>query len=345
MDSLTSNQKNAFYTFMVIRLCVYSYFVAVNGYQSAWEIKNFMKKKQVNTRFFVFFSYMIFCMFRVACCCRFFDRPDEYLVGTWYYFLFSWSVVFVMTAWCSISSFWMQLFYTFFVTEDVRSGHVKRILVIAYSLAVAFFIYEVPVTIICLERDISTAEAIGFIVFLVLFFLQIGVNGMILIKSLKNHQKKSRFANFDHMIFKTKILMATIVISVVVILAHDIVFNFAITPEYWHFPLSSLITGVIEVGQMVSVLLVLSNGDYKSYILFRRIRNIASQGSEGPSSSKESSKGNAGNSSSKVNSKSMASNSKSSDSETDSSISIDVSPDKSMSVELSNIETEKENSI
>ncbi|KYQ91770.1 hypothetical protein DLAC_07562 [Tieghemostelium lacteum] len=184
-----------------------------------------------------------------------------------------------MIAWCFVGGFWMQLLYSFFITEEIRTIPVKRLLLTAYGLAFAFLCYQVPITILCLQRDLSLVESIGYIVFLILFFIQIFTNGKRLLNNLKKHKRKANFTQYDAMILKTKILLGTCIGMVVIILAHDIVFNFALDNEYNHFPISLMITGFVEIAQMIIVMLVLSNGNYKKYVFFRRVRNLNSKDS------------------------------------------------------------------
>ncbi|EFA77314.1 hypothetical protein PPL_12525 [Heterostelium album PN500] len=252
------------YSFWGIRILIYIFFLLVNIGQTFFELLVIMEKKNVNTRFFTYLSMSLFCACRVTGDILRYVNPHDYQVGSVYYFFFSFGV--------------MQLLYTFFISDEVRLGAVKRVWIVSYSLVILYFCWQLPVEILCLYRDLTLLEAIGFFGFFILFASWVVFNGVTFVRGMRNSQKRNKMKHFDKIIRKTKILVSTAVVSVTIIILHDVLFNFVLDKPYKYFPLETSITMLVDVGQMIVVMVVMADrNSLKNYILFRRVRNIASK--------------------------------------------------------------------
>ncbi|GAM26338.1 hypothetical protein SAMD00019534_095130, partial [Acytostelium subglobosum LB1] len=173
----------------------------------------------------------------------------------------------------------IQLLYTFFISDEVRFGAMKRTWLVTYSLVSLFFCWQIPVQIVCLTRDETLLEAIGFFSFFGALLVWILFNGIKFVQGMKTSQKKNKMKHFDRIIFKTKVLLWTAAISVTIIVAHDIIFNYVLEKEYRFFPLETFMTMFVDVGQMIVVMVIMADrSSLLNYILFRRTRNAISTG-------------------------------------------------------------------
>ncbi|KAF2069236.1 hypothetical protein CYY_009445 [Polysphondylium violaceum] len=206
--------------------------------------------------------------------------------------------------------------YSFFVSDEIRIQKVRGILVMVYIFGFILLCYQIPITIVSLKKDISLIEGIGFLILIFVYATGVFINGSVLLKSLKNHKKKSQYKHFNVMILKTKVLLVTLVTEFLVIVVHDLVFNFAIDQKYNNFPISTLITGIVDLGQMIVVMFVLANGKFYKYFKFQRVRSPVSY------STSDGASGESKNSGSKGTNISKSFDSKSIDASIDLSVSV-----------------------
>ncbi|KAF2076822.1 hypothetical protein CYY_001850 [Polysphondylium violaceum] len=165
----------------------------------------------------------------------------------------------------------MQLFYTFFLSEEIRLKNAKFISNSVYVFVSIYFCWQVIITSLCLTGDYKDAENVGFIVFFIFLFVVTGSNGILLLRAFKTQRKKSK-VNFELMIKKTKILISGMVICVVITVVHDSVIMFDSPYRPYNFPLSVLLTGVADMLQLIVVMYVLADGKFHLYFTFKRVK-------------------------------------------------------------------------
>ncbi|KAM9963687.1 hypothetical protein ACTFIW_006936 [Dictyostelium discoideum] len=260
------------YSFMGIRLIIYTLFFIMNLFQTIFEIKNLRNKKK-ETRFFVFFSLTLFCALRTIQTAFFYSNPNLGM-GTLNFFFFTLGSAMIFVEWTFIVQFWLLIMYSLFVADDIGQFRTKPIRIMTYFFVSLVVVYQIIVSSITLEKNIETVDTVGFIILLIIFVSIIVFNGFVLIRHLKIHRKVTPMKHFDLMIFKTKILLTTIILVFVFIIIQEIIFNIYYTDTYQTSKqfLKLFVTGIIEFSQMVSVMLVLSNGHWSSYVLLNKAK-------------------------------------------------------------------------
>ncbi|KAN0050287.1 hypothetical protein ACTA71_003404 [Dictyostelium dimigraforme] len=265
------------YSFMGLRLIFYFLFFIINVIQTIFEIKYLRnKERKKETRFFVFLCISLFCIFRTIQTAFFYSNPNLG-IGTLNFFFFSFGSAMIFVQWTFIIQFWLLIMYSLFVADDIGQYRSKPIRIMTYVFASIVIIYQIIVSSITLDHNIETAESVGFLILLIIFASIILFNGYILIKHLKAHRKVTQMKQFDLMIFKTKILLATVIFVVITIVAQELVFMNYDTYESPKQYLKLFIVGIIEFLQMVVVMLVLSNGNWKHYLFFCGSQNYNSE--------------------------------------------------------------------
>ncbi|EGC37628.1 hypothetical protein DICPUDRAFT_19838, partial [Dictyostelium purpureum] len=263
------------YSFMGIRIVAYTLFFIINGFQTYIEIRKIIKNKpKTTTRFFVFFWMTVFCIFRDIQTAFFYDNHDLG-IGTPNFFFFSLGTAAIFLTWIFIHHYWLLIMYKFFISEEVRLNRSKPINYTTFIFSAILIIYQLTVSSITLNKNIDTVESVGFLILLLIYAAIVFFNGYYLLRHLKKHKKSTPFKHFDVMILKTKILLGTLIFVVVTVIVQELVFNMHYTDTY-ETPrqyLKLFVVGVIEFIQMLVVMLVLSDGDWKCYILFRNVKN------------------------------------------------------------------------
>ncbi|EAL70867.1 hypothetical protein DDB_G0273299 [Dictyostelium discoideum AX4] len=258
------------YSFMGLRLIAYTYFFIICFYQAFLEILKMIKKQsKTTTRFFVFFFQSLFCILRTIQTAFFYDNHQ---LGTAAIFL----------AWVFIQHYWLLIMYKFFISEEVRLNRAKPINYSTFIFALVIIIYQFTVSSITLRKNIETAESVGFLILLLIYASIVSFNGYYLLRHLKKHKKSTPFSHFDIMILKTKILLSTVIFVAVTIIIQELIFNMYYTDTY-ETPrqyLKLFIVGVIEFFQLLVVMLVLSDGKWKVYVLFKSIKTHNDSSSE-----------------------------------------------------------------
>ncbi|EAL70572.1 hypothetical protein DDB_G0273763 [Dictyostelium discoideum AX4] len=232
------------YSFMGLRLIAYTYFFIICFYQAFLEILKMIKKQsKTTTRFFVFFFQSLFCILRTIQTAFFYDNHQ---------------------------------------LEEVRLNRAKPINYSTFIFALVIIIYQFTVSSITLRKNIETAESVGFLILLLIYASIVSFNGYYLLRHLKKHKKSTPFSHFDIMILKTKILLSTVIFVAVTIIIQELIFNMYYTDTY-ETPrqyLKLFIVGVIEFFQLLVVMLVLSDGKWKVYVLFKSIKTHNDSSSE-----------------------------------------------------------------
>ncbi|EGG15806.1 hypothetical protein DFA_09474 [Cavenderia fasciculata] len=209
----TENQDKWFLAFMAIRLFIYFVFMTVNFGQAFIEARE-MTLRKVNSKFFMFLAFALFCLCRCISQALFFWRPEEYLVGTIYYVFFSFGNFFIFQEFIFLGGFWIQLLYSFFISSKIRRKGVGRL------------------------------------------------------------HKMSNYNHYDDMMHRTKSILSIVVCSVSSTLIYNIVFIIVDgdgTPPYTLFPIRLIITGIIDIGQMIAIMVVMADGLFHKYFLFIRV--------------------------------------------------------------------------
>ncbi|KAM9964527.1 hypothetical protein ACTFIW_004296 [Dictyostelium discoideum] len=279
MGEIPNHEKKIAMAMFVCKLVVYFAFTLINGAQVFHEGKEkLINKNMLNTKFFVFLCMTLFCATRVVFSALFIANPDNWQVGTVFYFFFSWGIWFVFVSWSFLGSLWLQLLYQFFISKEIRTRSTKKIYIFSFSIVTIYFCWQVPISILFLMDDtLAILEAIGMLVFLAIFFASQIIFGSILVKRMKLSSKTSKYQeSYKQMIYKSKLLVYTIIICIVVVLAQDIVINFfePRDPEpYRDMIISNFLTGICDTSQMIVIMYVLGNS-FWDYIFLRAIKKI-----------------------------------------------------------------------
>ncbi|KAN0004744.1 hypothetical protein ACTFIU_001982 [Dictyostelium citrinum] len=270
------------YSFMGLRLIAYTYFFILCFYQAFLEIIKMIKKQsKTTTRFFVFFFQSLFCILRTIQTAFFYDN-HQLGIGTANFFFFSLGTAAIFLAWVFIQHYWLLIMYKFFISEEVRLNQAKPINYSTFIFALIIIIYQITVSSITLHKNIETAESVGFLILLLIYASLVLFNGYYLLSHLKKHKKSTPFSHFDVMILKTKILLGTVIFVAVTIIIQELVFNMHYTDTY-ETPrqyLKLFVVGVIEFIQLLVVMLVLSDGKWKVYVLFQSFKTHNDSSSE-----------------------------------------------------------------
>ncbi|KAM9971921.1 hypothetical protein ACTFIW_011909 [Dictyostelium discoideum] len=270
------------YSFMGLRLIAYTYFFIICFYQAFLEILRMIKKQsKTTTRFFVFLFQSLFCILRTIQTAFFYDN-HQLGIGTPNFFFFSLGTAAIFLAWVFIQHYWLLIMYKFFISEEVRLNRAKPINYSTFIFALVIIIYQFTVSSITLRKNIETAESVGFLILLLIYASIVSFNGYYLLRHLKKHKKSTPFSHFDIMILKTKILLSTVIFVAVTIIIQELVFNMYYTDTY-ETPrqyLKLFIVGLIEFFQLLVVMLVLSDGKWKVYVLFKSIKTHNDSSSE-----------------------------------------------------------------
>ncbi|KAN0035851.1 hypothetical protein ACTA71_005142 [Dictyostelium dimigraforme] len=286
MGEIPDHEKKLAMAMFVCKLIVYFAFTLMNGAQVYHEGVGgkLIKKNMLNTKFFVFLCMTLFCATRVVFSALFIAYPDDWQVGTVFYFFFSWGIWFVFVSWSFLGSLWLQLLYQFFISKEIRTRSTKKIYICSFLIVTIYFCWQVPISILFLmDSSLAILEAIGMLAFLAVFFVSQIIFGSVLVKRMKESSKTSKYQeSYKQMIYKSKLLVYTVVICIIIVLAQDIVINFfePRDPEpYRDMIISNFLTGVCDTSQMIVIMYCLGNS-FWDYIFFRATRKIRSNSSE-----------------------------------------------------------------
>ncbi|KAN0023482.1 hypothetical protein ACTFIU_009236 [Dictyostelium citrinum] len=264
------------YSYIGIRLLSYLFFFLLNCYQTIMEGKIMREKKnKIATRFFIFFSITLFCGFRIISTCMFYWRPDDFQVGTITFIFFSLGTASVFSQWVFILHFWLLIMYSFFVSEDVRINRLKPINYSTAFIIIALFIY---ITFICIGgmlTDLKFGQAVGFLCLLVIYSVMVISFGSALLKNLQKHKKNTPFQHYKDMIFKTKVLLITLILTFSLTFIEEFLFQFKYELTFQNKIISNGLTMFIDTSQMIVVMIVLANGKFSNYILFRHVKTTS----------------------------------------------------------------------
>ncbi|KAK5577943.1 hypothetical protein RB653_002891 [Dictyostelium firmibasis] len=304
MAEIPDHEKKIAMAMFVCKLIVYFAFTLMNGVQVYYEASGkLIKKNMLNTKFFVFLCMTLFCASRVVFSALFIAYPDNWQVGTIFYFFFSWGIWFVFVSWSFLGSLWLQLLYQFFISKEIRTRSTKKIYIFSFFIVTVYFCWQLPISILfLLDSSLAILEAIGMLTFLGVFFISQIIFGSVLVKRMKESSKTSKYQDsYRQMIYKSKILIYTVVICIIVVLAQDIVINFfePRDPEpYRDMVISNFLTGICDTSQMIVIMYVLGSS-FWDYILFRKTGKLKQNSSEMTNDTKGSTR-NSKNTSSKL---------------------------------------------
>ncbi|KAM9979982.1 hypothetical protein ACTFIZ_006233 [Dictyostelium cf. discoideum] len=276
--SLTGNESinKLIYSYIGIRLLSYLFFFILNCFQTIMEGKLMIEKKnKIATRFFIFFSLSSFCGFRIISTCMFYWRPNDFQVGTIHFIFFSLGTASVFSQWVFILHFWLLIMYSFFVSEDVRINRLKPI---NYSTALIIFALLVYIIFMCVGgmlMDLKFGQAVGFLSLLVIYSIMVIGFGSALLNNLQKHKKNTPFQHYKDMIFKTKILLITLILTFSLTFIEEFLFQFKYELTFQNKLLSNFLTMCIDTSQMIVVMFVLANGKFRNYILFRHVKTTS----------------------------------------------------------------------
>ncbi|KAN0022813.1 hypothetical protein ACTFIU_005553 [Dictyostelium citrinum] len=305
MSEIPDHEKKLAMAMFICKLVVYFAFTLMNGAQVYHEAREkLFKKNMLNTKFFVFLCMTLFCATRVVFSALFIAYPDNWQVGTVFYFFFSWGIWFVFVSWSFLGSLWLQLLYQFFISKEIRTRSTKKIYIFSFLIVTIYFCWQVPISILFLmDSSLAILEAIGMLIFLAVFFASQIIFGSVLVKRMKESSKTSKYQeSYKQMIYKSKLLVYTVVICIIVVLAQDIVINFfePRDPEpYRDMIISNFLTGICDTSQMIVIMYVLGSS-FWDYIFFRATRKIRNNNSSEVTNETKGSSKNSKNISSKL---------------------------------------------
>ncbi|EGC33142.1 hypothetical protein DICPUDRAFT_81063 [Dictyostelium purpureum] len=264
------------YSYMGIRILVYIVFFILNSFQTFLEGRTLWRKKQkTTTRFYIFLSMAGFTMFRILSTAFFYPEKDEYKSGTLSFFFFTFGTTCIFITWVFILHFWLLIMYSFFVSDEVKLDKLKPINYSTFIFVTVLVIYQITIATLSLLVDLQFAEAVCFVVLLLIYCTLIIVNGSILLKSLKKHKKNSPFEHYNQMIFKTKVLLGTLICVFSFTIIEEVVFQLVVPDTFGNHVAYLFVTGVVDTTQMIIVMAVLANGHFSHYILFKRVKTTS----------------------------------------------------------------------
>ncbi|KAM9946235.1 hypothetical protein ACTFIT_004537 [Dictyostelium discoideum] len=275
-----NHEEKIAYTLFIFKIVFYFIFMVLNGFQVWHERKSIVVvRNMVNTKFIIFLCLFLFCLTRVIFSVLFVIFPNDWKVGTWHYFWFSYGVFFVFCEWSFLGSLWAQIVYQFFLSKKMKtksSNNIKKIYYISSILVGIYLCWQIIIQIIFLmDNSIAILEAIGMVVFISVYSLAVAINGWILVGRMKKSSKKAQYEDFyKKMILKSKILLSTIIIVIIVVVVQDIVINFILpqNPQpYVYMIISNFIVGIADSFQMIMVIFVMGELSFKNYFKFKRI--------------------------------------------------------------------------
>ncbi|KAM9963932.1 hypothetical protein ACTFIW_005573 [Dictyostelium discoideum] len=275
---LTGNESinKLIYSYIGIRLLSYLFFFILNCFQTIMEGKLMRtKKNKIVTRFFIFFSLSLFCFLRIISTCMFYWRPDDFQVGTVTFIFFTLGTASVFSQWVFILHFWLLIMYSFFVSEDVRINRLKPI---NYSTAFIIFALFLYITFMCVGgmlMDLKFGQAVGFLCLLVIYSIMVIGFGSALLNNLQKHKKNTPFQHYKDMIFKTKILLITLILTFSLTFIEEFLFQFKYELTFQNKLLNNFVTMCIDTSQMIVVMFVLANGKFRNYILFKHVKTTS----------------------------------------------------------------------
>ncbi|KYQ92507.1 hypothetical protein DLAC_06497 [Tieghemostelium lacteum] len=201
---------------------------------------------------------------------------------TLYYLFDVWSVFFILLVWSFISSYWIQVLYTYFVPHDFNLNKVYRALAVSYGAAIIYLCYQVSQSVLAMKRMKSWENYgfIGFVVFVGLFDL---INGFLFLGIIKKSQDKSQHKNLQITETKTKVLVADLIISISLVIVQFAIFTGK--TQVGLFLGNLAFAFLIEINSITMIMFVLGNLSLKPYFFFKRIKSDLAK-----SSSQESSK-------------------------------------------------------
>ncbi|KAK5584887.1 hypothetical protein RB653_006505 [Dictyostelium firmibasis] len=165
--------------------------------------------------------------------------------------------------------------YSFFVSEDVKINRLKPINYCTALIIFALLIYEIFICVGGMLMDLKFGQAVGFMCLLFIYSIMVISFGSALLRNLQKHKKKSPFEHYKDMIFKTKVLLITLVLTFSLTFAEEFIFQFKYDQTLKNKILSNFLTMCIDTSQMVVVMIVLANGKFRNYLLFRHVKTTS----------------------------------------------------------------------
>ncbi|KAM9984609.1 hypothetical protein ACTFIY_009050 [Dictyostelium cf. discoideum] len=269
-------KHNALYSYMGIRLLLYIFFFILNIFQAYVEGRTMVKKKnKYGTRFFIYLSMSIFCFMRSLSTILFYQNPTGITVGSIGFFFSSIGTICVFCEWVFILHFWLLIMYSFFVSDDIRVNNLKPVNIATVIFIIVLLCYQTFICVGSLTMDLKFGQGVGFLLLLLIYSIMIISFGSALLRSLKKHKKNTSFEHFQDMIFKTKVLLVTLILTFVCTFVEELVFNFQFdfslkNKIWWLF-----FTQLIDTTQMIVVMFVLANFKFQNYLLFRKVKTTS----------------------------------------------------------------------
>ncbi|GAM26875.1 hypothetical protein SAMD00019534_100500, partial [Acytostelium subglobosum LB1] len=194
--------------------------------------------RPISPRLCTFFSITFFPFFRATEQLCYLLAYPRFQPGSLAYFFSLYGTYFIFTEWIFIGCFWTQLLYTFFVSNSIILKNTTRAWYSAWILASLFMLYTVITSILSwiVPDKIAPWVSYGNITWIVIYGLAIMVNGFVLIKFLKQQEK--RIPKLQLTINNTVRLSSTLAILYISIIAIIVGFNLSKIPEwsdYYYF--------------------------------------------------------------------------------------------------------------
>ncbi|KAN0053068.1 hypothetical protein ACTA71_012550 [Dictyostelium dimigraforme] len=225
--------------------------------------------------FYIFLSMSVFCFMRTLSTILFYQNPTGITVGSIGFFFSSIGTIGVFCEWVFILHFWLLIMYSFFVSDDIRVNNLKPVNIATIIFIIVLLSYQTFICVGSLTMDLKFGQGLGFLILLLIYSIMIISFGSALLRSLKQHKKNTSFEHFQDMIFKTKVLLITLILTFVCTFVEELVFNFQFdfslkNKIWWLF-----FTQLIDTTQMIVVMFVLSNFKFYNYLLFRKVKTTS----------------------------------------------------------------------
>ncbi|GAM28506.1 hypothetical protein SAMD00019534_116820, partial [Acytostelium subglobosum LB1] len=259
--------------FLSIRFTILFILFILNGTQTILEWR-YLKKhnRSINPRLMTFLSISLFPLFRGLEQLTYLLVYPRVGYGSVSLFLGAYGTYFEFTEWIFIGCFWMQLLYTFFVSNSVIMKNSQRVWYSSCALAIALLIYTIVTSIFYYVNPsvLASWETFGMIAWIVLVGVSIAFNGMALVRFMKRQEK--RIPKLEHTIRNTSRLAATLIVIVICMLSIMIGFAVANVPKWSDYIyVSRLLISIIEISQLVIVMKALSGDTPINYLHFKRV--------------------------------------------------------------------------
>ncbi|KYQ90834.1 hypothetical protein DLAC_07702 [Tieghemostelium lacteum] len=183
----------------------------------------------------------------------------------------------------------MQLLYTFFISKEIRLRNTVKVWYFSWFVSFLALLYTIAYTVLSRfsYNSAKTFYTAGFLIIIVVFGITLIINGLILSKEIKKHEKNS--ANSEKMtssVSKIRRLAFTLLFTVVAALVRDLVFLFVKSGPLDNIKtFSAFYTFVLETAQGVIVMFALADKPI-NYIKFKRVyRSHTSQSNSSNNSS------------------------------------------------------------